>query len=70
MSDIKIDVGIPVPTINTKFPFLKMQVNDSFFIPGREAKDFTSTAYSCGIKHGMKFAVRTVKGGCRCWRIE
>jgi len=72
MINITIDKNIPLTekNKNSKYPFLKMEVGDSFFIKNIKGRDFAAIAWSSGKRLDMKFAVRTVEGGCRCWRIE
>lgn len=53
----------------SKYPFAEMELNDSFFLPDRVAKSFTPTVYAAGKRLGRKFAVRSVDGGVRVWRV-
>ena len=70
---IKIDQNVPLPQKNTfgalKYPFRKMEIGDSFFIPNR-----SSTGISTDIYKPKKFTMRAVTEngvkGVRVWRIE
>lgn len=71
-----LEKNIPLPKIsraghNSKYPFSIMEVGDSFFVPEKTAKAFTSTVAAAGKRLGdRRFACRTVEGGVRVWRIE
>ena len=72
MSDeVKIDKGIPVPNgsgATPKWPWKTMDIGDSFFAKDRKLSSFQPNAWRAGIRHGRKFACRTVEGGVRVWR--
>jgi len=73
MNEFKVEKNIPMPqgrAGSAKYPFDKLEVGDSFFIPGVKGREFAGTAYSNGKRNRMKFSVRSVAGGCRCWRVE
>lgn len=71
---IKIDKNIPSPPSGRgrkcKYPWVDMKIGDSFFIEGVKGRDFAATAYAAGKRLDMKFSVRTVEGGSRCWKID
>ena len=57
------------------YPFATMEVGDSFFVPQIDGKpksngSIWSSAHKATNKFGFKFAVRTVAGGFRCWRVK
>lgn len=61
--------GAPIPLRrNAKYPFDKMEIGDSFLVPG--GKDTTVRGPSIGYskRHGGKFAIHVVKGGVQVWR--
>lgn len=67
--NIAIDKKIPIPTDGRtgmmKYPWERMEVGDSFFVPGRPR---------CGLAvpksvAGRKFTRRKTDGGMRVWRI-
>jgi hypothetical protein len=69
----------PVPRHNvrrdrsTKYPFDKMKVGQSFFIPEpafRDVSRIRASASSYGKRHGVKFAIVRDGEGYRCGRIE
>lgn len=76
-----IEKNVAIPTIERpnrktgayKYPFAKMEVGDSFFVPINREKELKSVASSSslyGSKLGRKFTTRKVVGGVRVWRIE
>jgi hypothetical protein len=74
ISDIKIEKGFPAPNAGAggrkeKYPWSKMKVGDSFFVPGKRIQQFGSHAWHAGRLLRMKFACRTQNGGVRVWRI-
>lgn len=74
--------GIPLPEdgrLRARFPFRRMAIHDSFFVPLTDYPGASVTAVShrvgsaarqAAIKTGFKFSVRKVDGGVRCWRVE
>jgi len=79
----KIQRGIPIPPPSTGqkdfYPFMKLKVGDSFFVPDsiRSHKKMAVTAHGrmaalrkAGIK--IKIAIRYLpaEGGSRIWRIK
>ena len=77
---IKIDKGIPVPPrmprgARSKYPFLGMEVGDSFFVPGIKPRQISPRSCSARLRaEGAKFATRSVTengvDGTRVWRVE
>lgn len=65
---VKVESGISMPQ---RYPFKDMQVGDSFLLPpGVKRTAVNVAALRYGRKHGMKFTIRKVPEGFRCWRIE
>jgi len=65
---MKVESNIPMPS---KFPFAGMEVGDSFLVPeGVLRATVTVAALRYGRKNGMKFTVRKVPEGFRCWRVQ
>jgi len=60
---IPIDRNIPMPS---PYPFYRMEVGDSFFVPDHLTQDVRRVCYQ---QAGRKFATRVVAGGLRIWRI-
>ena len=77
-STIPVESGIPIPerarTRHSIYPWATMQDGDSFFLPGKPAKSFVSTAAAAGKRHGFKARVADAQeggvSGCRVWRVE
>jgi hypothetical protein len=69
---IKIDKNIPAPIPAIKrFPFEKMNVGDSFLLPGNESNvTLRTNAYLYGKFNNKKFVVKESEGTYRCWRIK
>jgi len=68
MTKIIVDQGVPLPN---KYPFMDMRKGDSFLLPDPTKRTaVTVAAKRYGDKHGMKFTVRKVLAGFRCWRTE
>ena len=71
---MKIEKGVPMPKKNSsggyKYPFIKMEVGDSLFIPSTEADiiKVRSAAFGFGRLNKMTFTTLSVDGGCRVWR--
>lgn len=73
--DFPVESDIPVPKrmrAGSKYPFVKLEVGDSFFVPkeSQRAKIVRNAADDYAKRHGVKFRVLQVEGGCRCWRVE
>lgn len=77
---IKISGVIPSGERPRFYPFVDMEVGDSFFIPEGTVSDrgavidnttvISSAAYNYSKFRGIKFSVRKVEGGFRCWRVK
>ena len=77
-NEFKIEKGVPIPKVPygakkkpEKYPFLSMDVGDSFFIPGMESKIVTAyiSSWRRRVGNSKKFSVRTMDGGIRVWRV-
>ena len=78
---IKIEKGIPIPSASLKnqYPFHDMSIGDSFFIPfsEKEEKRVRANLYVEISKYlratkgeARSFITRSVKGGCRVWKVK
>ena len=67
---IEIEKGIPVPARGRKekYPWSRLEVEDSFFVAGAKTKRFAA-ADGARKKYGFKITIRTVDGGIRVWRV-
>jgi hypothetical protein len=63
-----VEKNIPMPG----FPFSKMQIGDSFLIPGNIKRSTASVAAKrYEKKHNVKFVSRKMDNGAiRIWRVE
>lgn len=67
---IQIDKNIPVPFHATKYPWMEMEVSDSFLLPAGKEKTAGSFATQANKRYApRKFVVRKTEEGYRCWRI-
>jgi hypothetical protein len=69
---MKIDKNIPIPTEKrrSKYPWIEMEVGDSFLV-ARELKASIRSLVSVKNTAGKeKFTYRTTQDGIRVWRIE
>lgn len=74
VKEITIDCNVPLPGRvggESKYPFTLMNVGDSFFVEGAKSATLLNAAraYAKRNQGTVKFAVRTVDGGARCWRV-
>ena len=71
---IKIDKDVDLPERGAgrpnTYPFGEMEVGDSFFVDGIPKERVRSAANQYGIRHGRKYATRSVDGGIRVWRAQ
>ena len=76
---MKIEKDIPIPKIrsNSKYPFDRMEVGDSFLVEMEsyslsKHSSISSCAISWAIRNNKdaKFSCRRVKNGIRLWRIK
>jgi len=74
MIKFEIDKGIPIPKtlpVWRKYPFLEMEIGDSFFVSGKEnGLRARGAAYQCSYNNNLKFKTRWVDDGLRIWRVE
>lgn len=71
---IEINKGLPVPPdtrgMKRKYPFDKMEVGDSFFVPDKTSDCMSQCIAYAKKRLGFSFTRRTVDGGVRVWRIS
>ncbi len=67
-----IEKNVKIPSAakpkNTKYPFYKMDVQDSFIVPKTESNCIRSASSLYGKAHSKKFIVRTMGDVVRVWR--
>jgi hypothetical protein len=82
--EYEIEHGIPVPPLRSgsgigeKMPLGKMELGDSFLVPihmsngdARQLRNrLNGVVGYYSKKSGKRFAVRSVDGGVRVWRVE
>lgn len=71
---IGIDKNIPVPPSRrgsgkSVYPFDKMELGDSFFVPKKKQSIMAAYARVVGKRKGMKFITRVEADGVRVWRV-
>ncbi len=74
-SKYRIEKNIPPPEDSRglqKYPFKKMEIGDSFFVPAGKAKSVRQQVqyYQKRSAEPVRFTVRQVEGGVRVWRVE
>lgn len=67
MSGFKIEKNVPMPVTSGRgptvdYPFLEMEVGDSIFVPGIDAKKASGQIGFWKKNHGMNFAIRAMQG--------
>lgn len=75
MSKYKIETGVPQPTWEeiSKYPFIELNVGDSFLVPIADASPSsvnTSRTRFCSRNKGWKLRVLKVKEGTRVWCVS
>lgn len=69
----EIEKGIPAPSPQgerCKYPFRKMEVGDSFFVPCEHGNAIElAVRASARPRDEKKFTVSRVEGGVRVWRV-
>jgi hypothetical protein len=60
---------VPAPGAPTKYPFLQMEIGDSFLVTDRTRPQVGAAAGRAGKLSGRKFKARTVEGGARVWWV-
>ncbi len=69
--EILIEKGIPMPRRdhgNAKYPWLRMEVGDSFLWSGPANSVHNNAAAAS--RNGRKFKARKTDAGYRVWRVE
>ena len=69
----EIEKGIEMPAASRRgrnflYPWLEMDVGDSFLVPDKTVLGFGKQANQASRKYGLEFKVRGVEGGVRVWR--
>ena len=69
-----IDDNIPLPAplrgAPQKYPYTKLEVGQSYFVPNVAQKKAGSGYVQFAKRTGRKFVSRIVDGGVRVWRVE
>ncbi len=70
---MNIENNVPLPKFSkrNRYPYPKMEIGQSVFIPGGSTYGPAAVcAYRHGAKTGKRFVCRNVEGGVRVWRVE
>lgn len=76
MSDFEVDNDYPLPAVaaprgrKEKYPWTKLEIGGSFFVPDGDLKAMNSCAAKAKKRTGLVFTARRVEGGVRVWRYE
>lgn len=70
-----VEKGIPIPKPKSggapsKYPWDQLAVGDSFLVPDKTKKTFSSQLLYRGKRNGCKYIARDVEGGVRVWRVK
>ena len=65
---IPIEKGVPMPDRSLKYPWLRMEIGDSFFVVTRAIHGIASVASYTGKRYNRTFTCRAQDGGVRVWR--
>ena len=65
---IKISDAHPLPLRQSKYPWRKLAVGQSFLVEGFPIQSVSRQAIAAAKRTGFHFTCRTVKGGVRVWR--
>jgi hypothetical protein len=52
------------------YPFSKMQVNQSFFVPDVTARDLRGAIYGATQRYNHRYISRSTDTGARVWRVK
>lgn len=69
----KVQKGVPLPLdvrSKSKYPFLAMDVGDSFLAPKKKISTVSAAATYIAKKTKMKFITRKDGNGTRVWRVK
>lgn len=67
-----IEKGVAVPLGgqgSPVYPWRKMELGDSIFVPADKAESATRSGYLWAARNSAKMTVRSVSGGVRIWRV-
>lgn len=71
--ELEDDVPLPPKAAQERYPWSQMEVGQSFMVesddPKKAMERVRGAASNRARKHGETFALRTVEGGVRVWRI-
>jgi hypothetical protein len=67
-SAIKVDKGVPLPSLRGNYPYATMAIGDSFLMPGKSLQVACNSNYRASKKLGKKFIARNGEDGVRIWR--
>ena len=65
---IKVDKGVPMPSLRGNYPYATMSIGDSFLMPGKSLQVACNSNYRAAKKLGKKFIARNGEDGVRIWR--
>ena len=71
---VQIDKNVPIPGLHSKSEHSdavgRLEIGDSVLFEGDLTTQGVRAMVRCHHSSNKKFAIRTVEGGVRCWRIE
>lgn len=69
MYEIEDNVPLPNHLGGTAYPFDRLEIGQSFFVPNKKLSSFTALTQYYKTKLRRKFTCRTMDGGVRVWRV-
>ena len=70
MISVEVSRDVPVPEPRRRYPYVDMDIGDSFVMPAGSSMQVVCNAnYRAGKRLGRKFIARKLEGGIRVWRV-
>jgi hypothetical protein len=70
MISIEVTKDVPIPESKRRYPYVEMQVGDSFVVVGGRMQIVCNANYRAGKRLGRRFIARREEGGVRVWRTS
>lgn len=70
MISIEISRDVPLPEPRRRYPYVEMEVGESFFVPTGSLQVVCNANYRAGKRLGRRFIARKEVGGVRVWRTQ
>jgi len=57
------------PNSRESYPFSQMELNSSFFVPNKTARELRGAIYGATHRYNHQYIARSTVGGSRVWRV-